>query len=562
MSTQIVPDAELDREEPPFDIAVIVDLMRSFEKALRAHQLYLPNNPMHTRAVDVVRSAFARAWNETDSIVIRITDSELEWCGHPVLEEPGRTSDSIPWMLYKDGIRELVFHQGFEESELFVLLTLMQRSRLASANDDDLLTFLWEHDFTRLQYRYIDLAVANGGSFEGTLGEHREKVVSPGEVENDAQELASSSMARMDEYDSTLYFLDDGEIEYLQSEIRRDFGTDLRGQVVASLLDTYELETDPTVREEISGILDNLFLLFLSVGQFSTAAFLIREATKTSTRATAIIPTQRQRLIELVDRLSDKEALEQLLHALEETPLRPPQTDLHELLGQLKPGALETVLSWIGRSRNAELRALLESAGSALAAAHTAELVRLIGAADPIVAFEAIRRAGAMRTSAAVSALAGVISSGDPEMRLAGVAALSEIGSPGAMQVLERALFDDDPDIRIATVRVLGSRNHRGALQAIESHLRTRELRESTLAEKMAFFESYGAICGDEGVPLLTEILGSRRILGRREDGEIRACAAMALGKIGSDVAMSALQKGLSDKDAVVRNAVSRAVRG
>lgn len=562
MSTQIAPHAELDGEELPFDVAVVVDLMRSFEKALRAHQLYLPNNPMHTRAIDVVRSAFARAWNETDSIVIQVTDTDLLWSGHAVLEEPGRTSDSIPWMLYKDGIRELVFHKGFEENELFVLLTLMQRSRLASANDDDLLTFLWEHDFTRLQYRYIDLAVDSGGSLAGTRGEVHERIVSPGDVEHDAQQLASSSMARMDEYDSTLYFLDDNEIEYLQGEIRRDFAKDLRAEVIASLLDTYELETDPTVREEIVGILDNLFLLLLSVAQFSTAAFLIREAKKTAAGATAILPPQRQRLMELVDRLSDRQALEQLLHALEETPLRPPQTDLHDLLGQLQPGALETVLSWLGKSRNAELRALLESAGSALAAAHTAELVRLIGSTDPVVAFEAIRRSGAMRTSAAVSALAGVISSGNPEMRLAGVAALSEIASPGAMQVLERALFDDDRDIRIATVRVLGSRNHRGALQAIENHLRTRELRESTLAEKMAFFESYGAICGDEGVPLLAEILSSRRFLGKREDGEVRACAAMALGKIGSDLAMTALQKGLTDKDAVVRNAVSRAVRG
>jgi len=110
---------------------------------------------------------------------------------------------------------------------------------------------------------------------------------------------------------------------------------------------------------------------------------------------------------------------------------------------------------------------------------------------------------------------------------------------------------------RIGTLESL-----RQALKAIETHLRTKELRESTLAEKMAFFESYGAICGDEGVTFLSEILNSRSILGKREDGEIRACAAMALGKIGTDTAMKALQRGLADKDAVVRNAVSRAVRG
>ena len=551
----------LEPGEAPFDPEIVAELMRSFAKAVRAHQLYLPNNPMHARALDAAKESFAAVWKETDSFVVSITDTALVWEERSVLEEPGRNTDSIPWMLFKDGVRELVFHKGFEESEMLVLLTLMHRARLATSGDDDLLTFLWEHDFSRLQYRYIELA-EGGSPLEAMRGEQREKIVAPHEVENEAQQLASSSIARMEEYDSTLYFLDDSEIDYLQDEIRRDFGTDLRALVIASLLDTYEQEPDDAVREEIAGILDNFFLLLLSVAQFSTAAYLIREARATADRAREILISQRQRLIQLVDRLSEKAALEQLLHALEETPLRQPQDDLNELLGQLRPEALETVLAWIGRSRNGDLRALLETAGSRLAAAHTSELVRLIGSEDPVVAFEAIRRAGAMRTSAAVSSLAAIISNGNPEMRLAGVAALSEIGSPGAMQVLERAIFDEDADIRVATVRVLGARRHHAALKSIEGHLRTKELREAPLAEKMAFFESYGAICGDDGVPFLSDILNSRRLLGRREDGEVRACAAMALGKIGTDTAMKALQKGLADKDAVVRNAVSRAVRG
>lgn len=548
--------------EPPFDPAVVVDLMRAFDKAVLAHQLYLPNNPIHARAIGAAREAFTSIWASTDSVVIQISDTTFSWFGRPVVEEEGRNSDSIPWLFYKDGIREIVFHRGFEEHELVVLLTLMKRARVASADDDDLLTFLWEHDFAHLQYRYIELGAGGASSLEDVRGEQLPTIAPPWQVENEAQQLASSSITRMDEYDSTLYFLDDAEIEYLQDEIRRDFGTDLRSQVIASLLDTYEQETDATVRDEIAGILDNLFLLLLSVAQFSTAAYLIREARVAAGRAREILLSQRERLIQLVDRLSEQQALEQLLNALEETPLRQPQGDLEELLGQLKPETLETVLSWIGRSRNAELRALLEAAGSRLAATHTAELVRLISSPESVVAFEAIRRAGSMRTSAAVSALAEIISRGNPEMRLAAVAALSEIGSPGAMQVLERAIFDDDRDIRISTVRVLGAKRHRAALKSIEDHLRTKELRESILAEKMAFFEGYGAICGEEGVPFLSEILNSRRILGKREDGEIRACAAMALGKIGTDAAMKALQRGLADKDAMVRNAVSKAVRG
>lgn len=562
MSSGVVDGDDVELPELPFDAALTSETLRAFGKAARAHQLYLPNNPMHARALDAARSAFAAVFQEADSLTLQITEGDIRWLGRPMLEEPDRTSDSLPWLLYKDGIRELEFRSGFEVSELLILLTLMQKARLASADDDDLLTLLWEHDFTLLQYKYVELGALTGPGIETIRGEIPERIVAPGEVESEAQLQASTSITRMDEYDSTLYFLDDHEIQYLRSEVRRDFASDIRVPVVASLLDTYERETDPTVREEIAGILDNLFLMFLSLAQFHPAAYLIREAAIAAGRATEIMPVQAARLTGLAARLSDREVLEQLLEALEEIPLRPPQTDLHELFGQLQTGALETVLACIGRSRNTELRALLESAASKLGAASTSELVRLISSEDDVVAFEAIRRSGAMKANAAVLSLAAIIDRGSPEMRLAGVSALSDIGSPGALQVLERALNDEDRDIRIATVKVLGSRNHRAAVRSIEGHLRARALREGSLAEKMAFFDTYGMLSGDEGVPLLSSILNARKFIGAREDGELRACAAMALGKIGSDTAMSALEKALADRDVVVRNAVSRAVRG
>jgi hypothetical protein len=558
----MVSAEDLDLVEAPFSPLVVSDLLRAFGKAARAHQLYLANNPMHARALDTVQSAFSAVWKETDALTLQVTEADIRWLGRPLLEEPDRTSDSIPWLFYKDGVRELVFRAGFESEELLVLLTLMQRARLASAEDDDLLTLLWEHDFSFLQYKYVELGSLTGPSLDSIRGEVPDRIVAPEEVEAEAQVLASSSITRMDEYDSTLYFLDDHEIQYLRDEVRKDFAMDMRAEVVAALLDTYEQETDPSIREEIAGLLDNLFLLLLSLAQFHTAAYLIREAAATAERAAEILVGHRQRLLQLSDRLSEREVLEQLFGALEETPLRGQQHDLQDLLGQLKPSALETVLAWIGRTRSSELRALLEAAGSKLAAGNTAELVRLISSEDDVVAFEAIRRAGAMKASAAVPSLARTIEHGSPEMRLAGVAALSDIGSPGALQVLERALDDEDVDIRIATVKVLGSRTHKAALRSVEARIRTRELREGTLAEKMAFFATYGALSGDSGVTLLGEILNSRRLLGGREDGELRACAAMALGKIGTDKAMVALEKALADRDAVVRNAVSRAVRG
>ena len=77
----------------------------------------------------------------------------------------------------------------------------------------------------------------------------------------------------------------------------------------------------------------------------------------------------------------------------------------------------------------------------------------------------------------------------------------------------------------------------------------------------MALFEAYGAVCGDVGIPYLDGILNGKGFLGRREDPELRACAAMALGRIGTPGAINALRNAQGEKDVVVRNSVNRALK-
>jgi HEAT repeat protein len=105
-------------------------------------------------------------------------------------------------------------------------------------------------------------------------------------------------------------------------------------------------------------------------------------------------------------------------------------------------------------------------------------------------------------------------------------------------------------------------RTHRPALSRIEAMIRERKLQAADLTEKMAVFEAFGAMCGEKGIPLLEGLLNGRGMFGKREDAEIRACAAMALGRIGTDSAQAALRRASGDKEILVRNAVSRGLRG
>lgn len=569
MTAPIQRDSTEDAELPelPFPSAPIEELLRSFVKALRAHQLYLPNNPIYKAAIDTVRTAFAPVWDETDELVLTFTETQVLWYGHPVMQESAKTSDSLPWLFYKDGVRELTLLKDFEDTELVKLLTILQRVRKASPDDDDLLALLWEQDFLCLRYRYVDLGLEPTAPLED--GGQPPRPMSPEEVREanagTADQVTDESMidvVNMADFDSTLYFLDDKEIEYLQGEIEREYATDLRRTITATLFDIFEAQADTEIRNEVTDLVETLMIYLLAGGHLSTVAYLLHEAQVAAERGKDVLPEHRDRLSHIPARLSQPEPLGQLLQALDESSDPPPVAEMTELFGQLRPEALGTIFSWLGRLQNQRLRPMLEQAAARLTAANTAQLVKLIQAEERPVALEAVRRCGSLKIQAGVAAIGRVMADADPEMRLACVQALGEIGSPGALQALEPWVADGDRDTRVTAVRVLATRNYRPVLPRVEAAVKGKALRDADLTEKVAFFEAYGTLSGDNAVPFLDGILNGKGFLGRREDPEVRACAAMALGRINSTRAQESLGRAGAEKDVVVRNAVNKARRG
>ena len=563
MSTSAPSAFASEPTEPPFSPTIVEEVLRMLGKAARAHQLYLQNNPVYQRAIESVRAAFAPLWAQTDEMVLHVGETAFTWEGRVVLEEPEKSGDSLPWLFYKDGLRELRFLKGFEQDEIVGLLGIVQRARKSSPDEDDLLTLLWEQDFIFLRYRYVDLAMEASSPLEDTVSTERpQERVDAQQMEPEPTMASRPGIVNLEDFDATLYFLDEREIEYLRSAVQAEYRSDLRVNVLSMLLDVFELQGAPAVRDEVIAILDNLMLHLLSAGQFQAVAFLLRETMASLERARELDPGQRARLAQLPDRLSEPAALSQLLQSLDEAREIPVQEDLTALFEQLRPTALATVFEWLGKVGDPRLRAMLEAAAGRLAAQNTAELVRLIGASDHVVAKEAIRRSGALRTPAAVGPLGRALADGDAALRLAAVNALAEIGSPGALQALEKTVDDPERDVRVATSRAIAARVHRPALPRMEAVIKGKRVRESDLTEKMAHFEAYGALCGDAGVPLLDELLNKKSMFGRHEDTELRACAAMALGRIGTPRAQEVLRKAQAEKEVLVRNAVNRALRG
>jgi hypothetical protein len=542
----------------------VAELLQTMVKALRAFQMYLPNNPIYQRAIQNVRGAFGPIWAASDELVLTIAETEILWEEEVVYQQLNK-ADSLAWTLFKDGMRVLTIQQGAEQDELVRLLETVNRARfLPSEAGDDLMTLLWEQEFVGIKYHFIDF-LSDGEGIQGST-----RALGQGDataVEARREQVREEAPARpkgivdLEDFDATLYFLDEAEVNQLTREVQEEYARDARLSALTGLLDLLEMQADAGVRSEILAIVETLFPNLLSKSEFRTVATMIREVRVLLSRTTDLPPQIRSRLEALETQLSQPAIVAQLIQSLDETPQLVGNRDVTDLMGELRASALGALIETIPKVATPAVRTLAEATVDRLAAAHGVEVLRLLREPPQDALAAVVALCGRLGLPQAVPGLGDLLGHADPAVRVAAVEALAKIGTPGAMGQLERAVDDADRTVRLAAVRAAGGRGYKGALKRIEAVVLGKAVKEMDLTEKMAFFEAYGAIAGPPALKTLAGMLQPRGLLKLTQPSDLRACAAIALGKIRTPEARQVLAGAAEDKDLVVRNAVNRALR-
>ncbi len=565
--------AEVGWDDPSaLPVEEVRGLVTTLTKALRAYQLYDENNPVYQRFVSNLRNAFREIWTVVDRLQLLVEEDRLVYFGEEVYRSDTRT-DSLAFLLYKDGIRDVTFLPGIEDSEVEPLLNALQRARHLRAEGDDLVTILWDADLQLFRHTYVDV-LAEGldlpeakepGFTDFTLVLEAE--VKEGEEEDEDQEgepeataTLQSSVSRED-FNPTLYSLDAREMEQIGKELEREMARDVRGDVLDALFDRLE-EPDQTRRQdEILEIVRTLLPNFLSHGALRAAADVLEELNVI--RGRGVLDRDRQgRADRIIDELSAPESVQELVRALQDGSISPGAKELGAFLKHLRATALGPLVRAAELVEERQLRPVLREAVREIAAANRPAVLGLLGTSDGLVVAGAVRLAGHLRLTEAGPAVARLLAHGDPNVRLAAVESALGLRTSTVSGALPEVLEDEDREVRIAAARAIAELRYLPAAPALRSVIKGKRIRQADLTEKIAFFESYGVLGDRQAAPLLDKLLNGRGFLGRRETPEIRACAALALGRIGTPEAGSALEAARGEQDPVIRNAVNRALRG
>ena len=566
-----VPADGLDWEESPVASEGVRSLFVTLGKTFRAYQLYDENNPVRRRFVDQLRTEFLGIWEDLDRLVVTIDEDHMYLKGSEVYKSESR-NDSLAFLFFKDGVREITFRPGLETEELDQFLGVLQKARKLVPEGDDLLTVLWEQDLRFFEYQYVDLLAegvempeAGGGNTQAELraaldGED-EEIASQASASQKAQEQTTPQTVKQDDFNPTLYALDPREMEKLRAELLKELKRDTRADVLNALFDRLEESSNRERQSEILEILATLLPNFLSRGALVGATSVLQELRRLE-RTQGIF--DEQRLAEsrrILDRISAPEAIEQLIQGLFDGTIRASAAQLGGFLQFLRGGALSPLLRASETVEHKELQSVLRKAVQSIANQDRPAVVRLLEEDDPVLASGAARLAGEMKIVEAGAALSGLLTHPDPTVRLAAVEAAVTLNASSVASALEKTLRDPERELRIAAAKGLGALQYRPAAKTLSAIVKGRAIRTADISEKVAVFEAFGIIAEEDGLDVLDGLLNGKGFLGKREPTEIRAAAALALGRIPGAKARASLEQATQDDDAVVRSNVNRALR-
>ena len=534
----------LEEQANEEDIKSAKALVQSFLQTLKGYRLYESNHPILVKFLERLKKDFDKYFIEFPSFALQVGEHQLIYRGKAVYESQD-VKESLAFLFFKDGIRELRFLSGLEFQEILDFLTVVRKSDSVNRMEDDLVTLLWEKDFAHISFVTIDEFLEKGGTFvpateedllkglefrnpeadgqpeitqvrEGEgAGVHTDEALrqalnpSPGQPLVDACQLTAEEAERVnqdinqEQHPDRLYALMESLIEILLH-----LGEDMDAyenlisyfeRILQALLDQGDVKKTISILEMLKEPLESMVLKDKQI-------FALRRILESSVSPQAIklLGKAMQRTGE-----ADSDFIVQYLQLMNEKAILP----LCILLGELESPKWRKAISDL----------LVQ-----LAKGDIAPLVKFLSDRNSTLVCQILYILGKIGHPSTVRHLGPLVGHGDPRVREETLGLLTRFGDHGK-DLIQRFLRDPVSQIRAKASHSLARAIKHQAVKPLTEIILSEEFLRRDYEEKVAFFRALAETESKEAIPILQEIANKRNWFRKAKWEEMRVCATNTL---------------------------------
>jgi HEAT repeat protein len=525
-------------------------LVQTFLQTLKAFRLYEANHPILAKFLERLRKDFDEYFDEFDSFSLQIGEHRLFYRGNVVYENQDM-KESLAFVFFKDGIRELQFSKGLEFKEMMDFLNIVRKSDFLNRMDDDLVTLFWEKDFSHITFTTVDEFLEGSGIFvpateedlikgseyKGSLEEWPQEKADEGQVESSHVPVAEGLEQTINPAPGQSLVqacqLTPDERETIQREAQQEQQPEYIYVLIDNLIEILlHLGEDADAYENMISYFDRVMEYLLEQKEVGEAVALLKSLN--DTMESMVLKDQQifaiRRILEKSSSPHHIELLGKTMKGNGEVQSEP----ILQYLRSLTKQAIQPLCILLGEVESGKWRkAICDQLVELSQQEEIQPLSKFLSDRNPFLVCHILYILGKIGHPSTVKYLGNLVTHEDLKVREETLQVLNKYGEKGK-DLIQKFLRDPVSGIRAKAALIL-ARNVKGeAVKPLTEIILSEDFYKRDYDEKASFFRALGETGSKEVIPILKKIANKRRWFQKTKWNEMRQCATNTLKMLGA----------------------------
>ncbi len=524
-------------------------LIQTFLQTLKAYRLYESNHPILSKFLERLKRDFENYFEEFDSFSLQVGEYNLYFKGKVVYESDD-IKESLAFHFFKDGIREIRFLKGLEFEEIVDFLNIVRKSDFINRLEDDLVTLLWERDFSHIIFTTVDEFLdGKDGSVPATIEDLNTKlefkISLETEHEDGGTELKddeSDSLA-IDTLNQSLNLsvgspliqvcqLSTEEMEAIYEEVRREEQPEFLHLIENLIEILLHLGEDVDAYENMISYFDRLIESLLQQKRLDIALEVLKTLSNTM-ESIVLRDKQIFAIKRILDNPSKPHLIELLAKLLNENGIN--AETVIQYFGFVTQKATETLCLILKEIKSGKWRKFICDKIALLCKDDITPITKFLSDSDPLFVCHIIYIIGKIGNPISLKYLASLTNHIDRKVREEVLYVINRFGEKGS-ELIKRFLNDSDKDIRMKASILFARLAKEKAFEPLKEIILSKDFYKADYQEKSTFFKALAETGSKEASPFLRKIANKRRIFQRAKWKEMRICARNTLKLLGEEM--------------------------
>ncbi len=524
-------------------------LIQTFLQTLKAYRLYESNHPILSKFLERLKRDFENYFEEFDSFSLQVGEYNLYFKGKVVYESDD-IKESLAFHFFKDGIREIRFLKGLEFEEIVDFLNIVRKSDFINRLEDDLVTLLWERDFSHIIFTTVDEFLdGKDGSVPATIEDLNTKLEFKISLETEHEDGGTklkddeSDSLAIDTLNQSLNLsvgspliqvcqLSTEEMEAIYEEVRREEQPEFLHLIENLIEILLHLGEDVDAYENMISYFDRLIESLLQQKRLDIALEVLKTLSNTM-ESIVLRDKQIFAIKRILDNPSKPHLIELLAKLLNENGIN--AETVIQYFGFVTQKATETLCLILKEIKSGKWRKFICDKIALLCKDDITPITKFLSDSDPLFVCHIIYIIGKIGNPISLKYLASLTNHIDRKVREEVLYVINRFGEKGS-ELIKRFLNDSDKDIRMKASILFARLAKEKAFEPLKEIILSKDFYKADYQEKSTFFKALAETGSKEASPFLRKIANKRRIFQRAKWKEMRICARNTLKLLGEEM--------------------------